>query len=294
MTEYTKTDKQSKYPESTDYTRPGYTGKRAVTIALLLTCRKVYLETYHLPAKNKEHVFWHERWPDHQERYANAAGGQEQAYFERFTPWQLELVKEVHLFTQLYWLEDGSFLRLTQKDFMQGVEKVKITIRRGDWWWNERNSPLGINPQRGNGDEAQMQRDWEAERRGITIPWRQGGWGCAFENLKGLRELEMEFETSEDKVAELGRIVEKAKTWRFPLKDGKVLSTEGLEENMWKWRGPMCLWSHWCPYCFAGSNCQGARTQNVQCIEKRRLRALGIGPECTVRTLRWRVANATS
>lgn len=177
---------------------------------------------------------------------------------------------------------------------MQGVEKVKITIRRGDWWWNERNSPLGINPQRGNGDEAQMQRDWEAERRGITIPWRQGGWGCAFENLKGLRELEMEFETSEDKVAELGRIVEKAKTWRFPLKDGKVLSTEGLEENMWKWRGPMCLWSHWCPYCFAGSNCQGARTQNVQCIEKRRLRALGIGPECTVRTLRWRVANATS
>src|SRR4051812_42222834 len=48
MTEYTKTDPASQYPKSEPYTRPGYTGKRAVTIALLLTCRQVYMETYHL------------------------------------------------------------------------------------------------------------------------------------------------------------------------------------------------------------------------------------------------------
>jgi hypothetical protein len=288
MTEYSKTDSQSKYPESTNYTRPGYTGHRAVTIPLLLTCRRVYLETYHLPAKNKEHVFWHERWPTHQERYTDMSGGQEQVYFERFTSWQLELVKEIHLFTQLYWLEDGSFFSLTEQDFMQGIEKVKITIRRGDWWWNERNAPLGINPQRGNGNAIQMQRDWEAEKRGTVIAWRESGWGCAFGNLQGLKELEMEFETSEDKVVELGKIVEKARTWKFPLKDGKVLSTEGLEANTWKWRGPLCLWSEQCPYCFGRSNCQG---MNSPCVEKRRLRNLGLGPECTVMSLRWRVAN---
>lgn len=177
---------------------------------------------------------------------------------------------------------------------MQGIEKLKITIRRGDWWWNERNARLGINPQRGNGDEAQMHRDWNAEKRGQVIAWREDGWGCAFGNLKELKELEMEFETSEDKAVELGKIVEKAKTWRFPLKDGKALSTEGLEAKTWKWRGPLCLWSDRCPYCFGGLDCQGNRTQGTPCIEKRRLRGLGLGPECTVVSLRWRVTNATT
>ena len=174
---------------------------------------------------------------------------------------------------------------------MQGVEKLKITIRRGDWWWNERNAPLGINPQRGNGNAHQMQQDWEAEKRGMVIPWRESGWGSAFGNLKGLKELEMEFETSEDKVAELGKIAEKAKTWKFPLKDGKVLSTEGLESKTWKWRGPMCFWSERCPYCFGRAQCQG---MSSPCVEKRRLRSEGLGPEATVVRLRWSVANATT
>ena len=60
---------------------------------------------------------------------------------------------------------------------MQGISKLKITIRRGDWWWNERNAPLGINPQRGNGDVVRMRQDWEAERRGQVIEWRRDGWG---------------------------------------------------------------------------------------------------------------------
>jgi hypothetical protein len=42
LTEYTT----SEYPKNTGYTRPGYTGKRAVSIALLQACRRIYLETY--------------------------------------------------------------------------------------------------------------------------------------------------------------------------------------------------------------------------------------------------------
>ena len=101
----------------------------------------------------------------------------------------------------------------------------------------------------------------------------------------------MEFETSEDKVAELAKIVEKAKTWRFPLKDGKVLSTEGVEAKEWTWTAPLCYWSQRCPYCHGRANCNG---MNAPCVEKRRLRGLGLGPQCTVVSVRWRVANATS
>jgi hypothetical protein len=42
LTEYTT----SEYRKNTGYTRPGYTGKRAVSIALLRACRRIYLETY--------------------------------------------------------------------------------------------------------------------------------------------------------------------------------------------------------------------------------------------------------
>lgn len=42
LTEYTT----SEYPKNTGYTRPGYTGKRAVSIALLRSCRRIYLEIY--------------------------------------------------------------------------------------------------------------------------------------------------------------------------------------------------------------------------------------------------------
>lgn len=178
---------------------------------------------------------------------------------------------------------------------MQGVERLRITIRRGDWWWNERNAPLGISPQRGRGEWREMRADWEAEERGEAVPWRGDGWGCAFGNLRGLRELEIEFETSEDKVGELAKIVQKAKTWRFPMGDGRVLSAEGLEAKEWKWRSPLCYWSEHCPYCFGSVNsCQGIRTQNPQCLEKRRLRRQGLGPECTVFSVRWRVSSAAS
>ena len=173
---------------------------------------------------------------------------------------------------------------------MQGIQKLKITVRRGDWWWNERNAPLAINPKRGNGDAAQMHRDWDLERRGQINPWKEGGWGTAFGNLRSLKELEMEFETSEDKVVELEEIVEYAKTWRFPLKDGKVLSQEGLQEK-WKWRAPMCYWSPQCPYCHGAPNCRSRKLMKEQCIEKKRLKELDLGPECTVVSLRWRVVD---
>jgi hypothetical protein len=50
LTEYTT----SEYHKNTGYTRPGYTGKRAVSVALLRACRRIYLETYLLV----KFLFW--------------------------------------------------------------------------------------------------------------------------------------------------------------------------------------------------------------------------------------------
>lgn len=175
---------------------------------------------------------------------------------------------------------------------MQGIEKVKITIRRGDWWWNERNVPLGICPQSGSARNGEMLSEWEREKKGYVVPWRESAWGYAFAELSALKELEMEFETSEDKVEELKAIVKKAKDWKFPLKNDVVLSTEGLEAKTMEWRSNACYWSRSCPYCSSGHRCVGSLSSplNEKCIGKQKLKLEGIGPMCTVMSLRWRVA----
>lgn len=148
LTEFTKSDPESQYPTDTNFKRPGYTGKRALTIALLSTCRRTYMETYHLPMIRKEHVFYHRRHPP-------GFVQEEKQYFDRMVPWQLAMVKEVQIFVQLFWLEQ-SFPNLARQEFMQGIEKLTLTIRRGDWWYNESNAPLVLNPQRGDDQNVDM------------------------------------------------------------------------------------------------------------------------------------------
>lgn len=291
LTEYTKTDSKSQYAVSTNYTRPGYTGQRIVNISLLLTCRLAYLETYHLPPTNKEHVFWHARWPPGADRDKWGDREHEGRYFERFQPWQMDLVKEIHFFTQLFWLEH-TFPDFCQRDFLQGMERVKITIRRGDWWWNERNASLEINPQRGHSSQAgTMLSDWAAENNGRVIPWDPSGWGCAFGQLKSLKELTMEFETSEDKKTELLAIAEKARTWRFPLREGAVLSTEGAKASLRTWETPKIYWSDYCPYCSSPNTCRKVDPPNEGCEKRQKLRAEDKGPVCYIASLKWKKVN---
>lgn len=204
--------------------------------------------------------------------------------------WQLELVKEIHLFSQEFWLEQ-SFPAYCEERFMSGVEKLKITIRRCDWWWNERNHPLAINPYNGTADSQQMTRDIMACKEGNVPEWNMQGWGTAFAKLPKLKEVEIELETSDDKVDELVAIVEWAKGWKFPLKDGKIMSTEGVvAKGVQTWQGPMCFWSQICPFCSGYNQCRVTDVQNEKCTERMRLKGLGLGPVCSVYSLRWKVA----
>lgn len=299
LQEEPKTDEASVWALDTLYTRPGYSGTRKVDISLLLTCRRIYLETYHLPARTKEHVFFHSSptTPPHQSNHTNPFGYRiEHDHFTNLQPWQLALVKEIHLFTQMFWLEQ-TFPVMCRQDFMRGIEKVKITIRRGDWWWNESNHPLIINPYRQTVQHyfclGEMQQDIAVQERGGTVPWLNSAWGFAFKQLPSLKEVEMEFETSDDKKQELERIVKWAKTWKFPLNYGKVLSTEGLEVTSSSWQSPFCFWSDQCPYCGTHhrNHCNSEGTPNEEkCAERAALRLSGLGPKCHIHSLRWRVA----
>jgi hypothetical protein len=298
--EYSQTDDSSIWHRDTKYTRPGYTSKRKINISLLLTCRRIYLETYHLPALKKEHVFWHSQitGPPHQRHHAVKPFGYdtEVEYFAKFQPWQLSLVKEIHLFMQMFWLEQA-FLDFCKQDFMRGVELLKFTIRRGDWWWYESNHPLVISPYFATVKHdyclALLHKDIEEQQRGYVMPWPNKVWGSAFKQILSLKELEIELETSDDKKHELDTIVKWAKTWKFPLNGGKVLSTEGLDVTSTSWQSPYCYWSHLCTYCgghrVLGCNSEGTPNEE-KCGESARLRSAGLGPKCHIYSLKWRVA----
>ena len=138
---------------------------------------------------------------------------------------QRNAVQFVHLFTQQFWLEDwkNQWLAFTTSWPEGGPEKIRITIRHTDWWYNllGENSPLALDPKRKG--RARV-GDWVPDGQ----PYESGSWGSRFTNLTGLKKLEMELETIEAKRMELDTIVEKARSWKFPLGDGNVLV---IDEN---------------------------------------------------------------
>jgi hypothetical protein len=131
------------------------------------------------------------------------------------------------------------------------------------------------------------------EENGTVIRWNMEGWGGAFAKLPSLKEVEIELESSEDKVDELIPIVDWAKGWKFPLKDGKFLSTVGIDaKGVQTWQGPLCFLSEVCPYCSGYRQCRadGQGTPNEKCNERMRLKDLSLGPVCSVYSLRWKRA----
>ena len=145
---------------------------------------------------------------------------------------QRNAVKSVHLFTQQAWLEDwkNQWLAFTTSWPEGGPENIRITIRHTDWWYNllGENSPLALDPKRKG-----------RARVGDSVPddqpYESGSWGSRFENLQGLKKLELELETVEAKRAELDTTIEKARSWKFPSGDGSVLvmHEESTVRSVW-------------------------------------------------------------
>ena len=216
------------YSQHSFWYRPGYTHARAITVNLLLTCRRVYLETDLLPVVHNEHIIWGV------EKSRIPPGSTNYLLHDRHLKLsQRNAVRFVHLFTQQFWLEDwkNQWHAFTTSWPEGGPERIRITIRHTDWWYNllGENSPLALDPKRKG--RARV-GDWVPDDQ----PYESGSWGSRFTNLAGLEKFEMELETIEAKRNQLDTIVEKARTWRFPLKGGNVLvmdEEENIDKSAW-------------------------------------------------------------
>ena len=95
------------------------------------------------------------------------------------------------------------------------------------------NDQLGICPWRsGRTDWKQMEAEpLHGPARGED--WK--GWGGQLQHVPGLEMLEIEFEAVERKKRQLERVVERAKHWRFPLQEDRILAWTGeLVESTWE------------------------------------------------------------
>lgn len=123
---------QEKHPKY--WVRPEYTNRKCVFTGLLRACKRTYLENRHLPPINLTHIFWFNRGPPGICRTLPFQ------YFGRFTPHQRAQAKTVHLCMQQY-VQQSRLLDIARDHFLQHVEKLKLTIRRSDWWgWENNNS----------------------------------------------------------------------------------------------------------------------------------------------------------
>lgn len=218
-----------------DWLRPDNTRPMIINIALLQTCRRVYLETHAFPSLQKEHVLYLYRGPDSERSPWGPARVRDYSTRKLGKPpsipgvKQYELVRSARLFTQLFWLEDNVRFWGTVNNtaYFDPIECLRITLRRSDWWDWELNSPPIINPFRGRVSLAEMQADMLVEAGNPDFTPR--AWGLAFREMPNLKTLKIDFETSEDQKANMERIVQWAVKWRFPLADGKYLSAQGRQ-----------------------------------------------------------------
>ena len=261
-------------------TRPGHVGITKVCLGLLLTCRRVYLETHHLPIQLKEHIFYR---PCFVGPLSLLSSLSVEKYLQRFRPQQLQFLTDIHIVAHQLFLEDGSFMAICRLKDMQGIRKLKITMRYCDWWDWERNSKMEMNPW---GKRIQRGRIVGASK-GDLAPWKEHVWGCAFQELASLKEVEMQLETSEDRRQELEAIVSQAMRWEFPMSGGRVLTTQGLKVRRSRWEGPICAWSRLCP------GCSGSSEDWDKCLDRRVRTSAGLGPILHIAVLSWRVNKAT-
>lgn len=108
-------------------------------------------------------------------------------------------------------------------------------------------------------------------------------WGYAFQHLKGLEDLEVQLEISEDRIEELERVVGEMSKWEFPGSEGKVLTRWGGRVKWCCWESLDCRWSRVC------GRCLGRRDNCSNCVRREIRRDAGLGPIVHSASLRWRV-----
>ncbi|KAL8689881.1 MAG: hypothetical protein Q9218_004546 [Villophora microphyllina] len=219
-------DPSRRYRPAAHYYRPGFTCAHKIDMGLLLTCRRVYAETARLPASINEHTSWYFRPPPGINKNEIPLGNSPGAFVR-----QRDL-RTIHIFAQQYWLEGayGGFASFVRLWNIARPTHLKITIRHSDWWWWEAGEPIALDAKREGRPSAQHYSR-------PSDPFEPGSWGAKFRDIDGLEVLQLELETLENKKAELDAIVNRAKGWRIPLGDSRVLLLNESKTRRMGWVG---------------------------------------------------------
>ncbi|KAG8166652.1 hypothetical protein KVR01_002341 [Diaporthe batatas] len=217
------------------------------------------------------------------------------------------------------------------------LTSLRIYLRRTDWWNWEGNAPLLINPFSPQTSRASppvanmlssMRTSAEADKRiepsllcvtPSSIP-RWDCWALLFLRMPNLKQLTIDFETSEDKKSEMEAIVEWARLrWRFPVlrrlsgterdpytfrhmqrsrnatpvdlspwsDDLDVLSAADQPVQKTSWRGLPQHFSAACHACTAGWGEEEGAPDCEECTKRGKLLKLNKGPQLLVWTVHW-------
>ncbi|KAI1503727.1 hypothetical protein F5X99DRAFT_88603 [Biscogniauxia marginata] len=182
-------------------------------------------------------------------------------------------------------LGDNENKALPMDNILVGKKITHLTIRmsRTDWWtWStdpryEQQDPskrLRLEPMINTtlATFSAMGAGYQARRAGQDPDFelddfeKQGRWGMHFaEFFPDLQTLELVLETFAPKQDQLESVVECAKLWTFPLKDGHHLRWNGKPESTIRWEGASRY--HYGEYTAWIWNCsrrEASRDENVQ------------------------------
>jgi hypothetical protein len=237
--------KQSDYwDRETHYTRPGYEGKSTVEVALLCTCRQVYLETHQTVKKVNGYdrvTFWLYRSPEGVRCGPHAMPNLKKIEMER-----LQEITSVHLLMQQYFMEGhalASMLAIFRNE-LPDLRTIRVTVRHSDWWYWESNDKLGMDPfsegRVSHGAVCSKLDDLRQNPRKY-IDDSVEAWGNRFVGLDRLQKFELELETLVVKKRQLDKIVEFSRYWALPIlseKDSERVLIRDPEEKWSGWDGP--------------------------------------------------------
>ncbi|KIW12115.1 hypothetical protein PV08_09389 [Exophiala spinifera] len=235
-------DTSKPYRPDRFFYRPGYHYHTKINQALLLTCKRIYEEARLLPIAVNEHVFWLFNGPGASVGRRERHPVRWDEYFHKMNTDQRQAVQTVHIFAQQMYLESLTNI-FGCHAFNFKTTCLHLTIRHFDWWsWESppmSNDRLGICPWRESRTSCQQMLaeppdpgvDYITPRISTLSTW--GGQVC---QIKGLRELKIEFEIAIVKKPQLQAVIERAKTWKFPLvEEDVVLMWMGtVEESTWE------------------------------------------------------------
>lgn len=140
-------DSENAYPEDSYWYRPGFSGPRKSSSALLQTCKAAYFEGQKAFLREVEWAFWFGQSQFHVgfmtligylhlDRGPEGRTGMNSclSFFRKLTPQQSQDLKKVRFFMQMFRFENGTELHRLFHQPNFNPEKLTITIRYSDWW----------------------------------------------------------------------------------------------------------------------------------------------------------------